>query len=136
MRVEYTIQGMQPSVDPRMVRASNAGGPYGATFGERLRRMSANFQLNWRQTLRLDQAPPGPMTLGPPPKPGTIESREPSELRMQWRRLVDRSRQSLAGGDTLAGSGSPKVQRMQALLVQMQTMEDGVLARCLTATRG
>ena len=135
MRVEYTIQGMQPPVDPRIVRASNAGGPYGATFGERLRRMSANFGINWRQTLRLDQPPPGPTTLGPPPKPGTIEAREPADLRMQWRRLVDRSRQSLAG-DTAGGPASPKVQRMQVLLVQMQSMEDGVLARCLTATRG
>src|SRR5215475_163250 len=96
MRVEYTIQGMQPTVDPRMVRAANAGGPYGSSFGERLRRFTSSFQINWRRVLGLDQVPPGPTIFGPPPKPAAFESRDTAETRLQWRRLVDRSSQVLA----------------------------------------
>jgi hypothetical protein len=139
MRVDYTIQGMQPPVDPRMVRAANAGGPYGPTFGERLRRFTANFRLNWRQVLGLDQVPPGPTTLGPPPKPATLETRDPGEVRQQWRRLAGRSSRMLAEsppGDTGTNALSPKTRRMHALLAQMQEMEDGVVSRSLSATRG
>ena len=131
MRVDYTIQGMQPPVDPRMVRAANAGGPYGPTFGERLRRFTANFRLNWRQVLGLDLAPPVPTTLGPPPI-GQMSAN-------QTTRLVSRSSRMLAEsppGDTGTNALSPKTRRMHALLAQMQEMEDGVVSRSLGATRG
>src|SRR5215471_11023780 len=127
MRVEYTLQGMQPTVDPNVVRAATAGGPYGPTFGERLRRLSANVLTTWRQVLGVDQVPPGPTVLGPPPKPANFETRDPAETRMQWRRLLARS-SSLMGqaapGETSTSLVSPKVQRMHALLIEMQSMEN------------
>lgn len=130
---------MQPPVSPQAVKAANAGGPYGPNFKERLRQFSANFQLSWRQVLRLDQMPAGPTNIGPPPKPVNLESRDPANARLQWRRLVDRNSQQLLSAPSTDGpttATSSKVQRMQALLVQMQQMEDGVIARSLTATRG
>jgi hypothetical protein len=139
MRVEYTLPGMQPPVNPQMVQAANAGGPYGPNFKDRLRQLSANFQLNWRHVLRLDQVPPGATVVGPPPKPTNLELKDPAAARLQWRRLVDRNSQQLMGqpnANTTASTPSPKVQRMQALLIQMQQMEDNVTSRSLTATRG
>ena len=122
-----------------MVRAATAGGPYGPTFGDRLRRLSANFQNNWRQVLGLDQVPPSPTTFGPPPKPAPFETRDPEENRLQWTRLVDRSSRMLADSPadgTGTSVSSPRVQRMHVLLVQMQQMEDNVISRSLAATRG
>ncbi len=139
MRVEYTLPGMQPPVTPAEVQAATAGGPYGPTFKDRLKQFSTNFQTTWRQVLRLDTVPAGPTTMGPPPRPRVCEMREPAEARMQWRRLVERNGRMLAtsvSADGPSANAPHKLQRMQALLVQIQQMEDGVISRSLTATRG
>jgi len=139
MRVDYTLPGLQPTVDPRMVRAATTAGPYGPTFADRLRRLSSTFQITWRQVLKVDQPPPGPTTIGPPPKPSVMETRDAGETGLQWRRLVDRTGEMVAQlprGDISTNSSAGKLQRMHALMSQIQQMEDEVLSHSLSATRG
>src|SRR5690349_15520150 len=103
---------MQPQVKPQAIEAAKASGPYGPSFRDRLRQFKANFQLTWRQVLGLDQVPPGPTVVGPPPRPNTLELQDPADMRLQWRRLVDRNAQQLLSTDRDATNGpSPKVQR-------------------------
>ncbi len=134
MRVQYTLPGMQPSQTAQIT----PGEPSAASFKSRLRRLSTSIPLNWKQTLRLNQPPLSATLIGPPPKPATLELKDAASQRLRWRNLLERQSRSFVALDaeqTTTGE-MRSVQRMLSLLLHYQKLEDSVISRHLTESRG
>ena len=139
MRVEYTLPGIQATrVAEGTETPAGATGPSGPSFRSRLRRLATNLPISWRQQLRLNQAPVTASFIGPPKAPGTLEQRDVASERLRWRNMIGQHSQELAsaaGGHAPTGANAD-VGRMLALFTKMQAMEDDVISRHLSETRG
>jgi hypothetical protein len=123
MRIQYTLPEMQlPDLDADFTEAG-AG-----SFRNRLRRISRTAAPNWKRILRLDQTNDTATTIGPPPKPMSLEVNDVPSERLRWRNFLDQQ--------TLVSDGHDDVQRMLALLQAYQSMEDEVVSRYLADARG
>jgi hypothetical protein len=130
MRIQYTLPGLQPAVTTQ----AKSAGPISPTFKNRMQQIAAGPPVSWKQILRLDRTPAGPGSVGPPPKPATLEVLDVASERLRWRNLLVRH----GGGQAQSGipGAPPKVQRMVAVLTRMQELEDALIARSLSETGG
>jgi hypothetical protein len=124
MRIQYTLPGMQPAGFGGETVVTDPG----QSFKGRLRRLTSTAPTNWRQVLRLDQQRNTALTIGPPPRPVNLELKDAASERVRWRNLISRD---IPGSDS-----DPGVGRMVGLLRGFQEMEDSVVARTLSETRG
>ena len=140
MRVEYTLPGMLPAVTRRFA-THEVKRP--SLFRSRLHVLSSQLPVSWRHVLRVDRPGPAQALLGPPPLPPTIEMRDVAGERVRWRDLLERHSRpfrepwgiaAVAAGIDAAGIRS--MQRMIGVLLRLQELEDGVVARHLSETRG
>jgi hypothetical protein len=123
MRIQYTLPKMQPFGSDRETIESGPG-----PFRNRLRRISGKQAPNWKQILRLNEPSYTAATIGPPPKPVSVGTKDVAFERLRWRRLI--AQEPPASGD------GTEVQRMFALLRAYQSMEDRVVSRYLAEARG
>jgi hypothetical protein len=126
MKIDYTLPGLLPTPT---APAADASEPTGLSFRSRLSLLRPQQQPDWRELLRLDVQPAGATVIGPPPAPPGLEARDGAAQRAQWNRMLERHA-DLLSRDTSAG-----VQRMMALLLNMQGREHDVVARHLATTQ-
>jgi len=129
MRVDYTLPALQPAALPE---ATGAGEALAPAFRDRLRGTRVQVPEGWEHALRLDARPFSATSIGPPPRPQTLELGDAESQRMRWQGLV--LRHSDAQGQSSEASNRA-VSHMLNLLQEMQRMEDGLLARCAVGTR-
>ena len=134
MRVHYTLPGMQPSRSTQAVTSQEIT----PSFKSRLRRLSTSLPLSWKRMLRLDQPTFNATLFGPPPRPPTLELKDAASERLRWRNLLERQSRSFVGlkAESQSVQELRSVQRMLNLLLNYQRMEDAVIARHLTDSRG
>jgi hypothetical protein len=123
MRIQYTLPGMQFG---KVNDLAAEGVLTASSFTSRLRRLKKAAALDWRSLLRLDRVRPHAGVIGPPPKPGSLDVIDLASERHRWRNLLSRP----------AGTADPSVRQMMALLQSYQALEDAIVARHLTETRG
>ncbi|MFN0169109.1 MAG: hypothetical protein ACKV22_22010 [Bryobacteraceae bacterium] len=136
MRVQYTLPGLQPSV-PNTAGTASARAATGAraTFREHIRRLGASLPTSWRSLLRLDRAPRNAGYIGPPSRPATLEIRDMAAERVRWRSMLDRHAKEFTEKPP-PGDAAQGIERMLALMMRMQELEDGVVSRHLSDARG
>jgi hypothetical protein len=143
MRVDYTLPGTQLRAGEGPA-TQGPGGAQGAGragvaagFPAKLKKLSAGQQITWKQLLGLDR-PSGAMTaLAAPPRPPSVEIRDAASERLRWRNTLDRHSRLFT--DRPPGFEPPPalrdIERMLALLIQMQDAEDVVVSRHLAESR-
>lgn len=107
------------------------------SFRKRLTQMAASsLPAGWRRLLRLDR--PAAHVLGAPPPPSRFERGDVASERLEWRGLLERHSRPFAEAQSgeIAAPGMRSVERMLALLIEMQDHEDAVVSRHLADTRG
>jgi hypothetical protein len=135
MRVQYTLPGFIPAETPPS--ESIAGG---SPFRSRLTFLPPPRSLNWERLLRLDQLPVDAASIGPPPRPSTIDVRDVASERLTWRQMLDRhlvmfestSSESALMDRSTASHESRAIERMLALLIRFRELEDSIAARHLS----
>lgn len=134
MRVDYTLPALQSG---NLLEAEPAAEGAGRSFREQLRGTTASLPVNWEQQLRLDVRPLTATFVGPPPRPRTLELNDAETERARWRNMVLRHSRSLgATGSFTAPNNRQPVQAMLQMLLEMQHMEDSIIYRNATLTRG
>jgi len=144
VRVQYTLPGMQTVMTRPTGAAGGAEAGPAATFKKRLKRLQTAIPLNWKRLLRLDQPALSASLIGPPPRPAALETFDPADLRLRWRGLIERHArafsevpiESLAAAGGVTTDAMRNVERMLALLMQLQDREDAIVSRHLAETRG
>ncbi len=134
MRVDYTLPSLQPAALPGLPAAEESG----RSFKEQLRGPSpAELPVNWQQQMRLDARPFTGSYIGPPPRPHSLEIGDPEAERSRWRNLLYKHDSALDATSVSAG-GAPQqsVRAMLNLLLDMQDMEDSIVAQNVAVTRG
>lgn len=130
MRVQYTLPGFVPA--ETAPSESVAGG---SPFRSRLAFVPAPRWENWERLLGLDQVPVDAASIGPPPGPDSIEPTNVPSERLRWRQMLDRH-VALFGSAPVdratQSHESQSIERMLALLMRYQELEDSITARHLS----
>ena len=97
---------------------------------------SSKLPVDWRRLLRLDR--PAAHVLGAPAPPHGFEPGDVASERLEWRGLLERHSRPFAEAQSeeLVTPEMRSVERMLALLIEMQDHEDAVVSRHLADTRG
>ena len=132
MRVDYTLPSIQPDALPDLPVSTEGTGQ---SFREQLRAPAVQLPVNWEQEMRLDARPFTGTYIGPPPRPHTMEVNDPEAERSRWRNMLYRHDSTLDGGTSGAAS-QHSVRAMLNLLLDMQDMEDAIVAQNMAVTRG
>ncbi len=127
MRVQYTLPGFVPASTPEKTESG------GASFRTRLRALETPHWRNWASVLRLNVPPASGAAIGPPPKPPETDFSEPAAQRLRWKQMLDRHSAAISSD---GGSNTRAAQRMLILLRNYQGLEDAVVARHLSESRG
>jgi len=140
MRVDYTLPALQPTISPDVSEGlpEIQGTPLETalpSFRDRLRGTNVPVPGAWERQLRLDARPFTASYIGPPPRPRTLETSDAETERVRWRNILWRHG---APPDSTAGSGPNQrpVNNMMNMLMQMQEMEDSIVAQSVALTRG
>lgn len=123
MRIQYTLPPMQLA---ELNEESLEAGP--STFRSRLRRLARTIPMSWKQILRLDEPSYSAWTIGPPPRPDSLEVKDAASERARWRNFLSRQ--------PLVSNNESDFERMIGLLRAYQNMEDRVVSRHLADTQG
>jgi hypothetical protein len=126
MRIQYTLPRMQAAGPNEEFVEANPASP--GSFRSRLRRLAHMAPVSWKQILRLDQPSYTAATIGPPPRPDTLEVNDAASERLRWRNFLNRQ--------PAVSSNQNDFQRMVGLLRAYQSMEDRVVSRYLADARG
>jgi hypothetical protein len=129
MRVDYTLPALQPAALPE---TTGAGAALAPAFRDQLRGTRVQLPEGWTHVLGLDARPFSASYIGPPHRPQTLELNDAESERTRWQGLLLRHSDAQSQA---AEPGSRAIGRMLQLLQEMQRMEDGLLARCVVATR-
>lgn len=130
MRVQYTLPGFLPAES----YPSEAVEPAGDPFLSRLKVLPVPRALNWKRLLHLDEEPQNPTSLGPPPRPPSLEFRDAASERWNWTQMLNRL---VAGQASRAASVDERaVQEMLAMLLSFQEAEDFIAAHHLAESGG
>lgn len=133
MRVDYTL----PSIQPDALQDLPSTGETGQSFREQLRTPTVQLPVNWEQEMRLDARPFTGTYIGPPPRPHSMEVGDPEQERSRWRDMLSRHDSALNASSSSANEGSQQpVRSMLNLLLDMQDMEDSIVAQNVAVTRG
>jgi hypothetical protein len=133
MRVNYTLPGLLPT-DPSPAETARPGD---SPFRARLSAVPTPRWANWRNLLRLDEAPESAASIGPPPRPPGLDVHDAAAQRLLWRQMLDRRIAALeAGGDFASRADAQAVERMLALLARFREVEDEIAARHLAESEG
>lgn len=136
MRVNYTLPGLQPQVHNLSgAAAAKAASSARASFREHVRRLSAALPVFWKELLRLDKPPMQAGYVGPPPRPASLDIHHSAAERIRWRSMLDRRAQEFTENPP-PGQDGASIERMLALLMRLQELEDGVVSRHLSETQG
>ena len=136
MRVDYTLPAMQVGTLPELPHAP-AEAEEGLSFREQLRTPMVPIAVGWEQQLRLDARPFTGTYIGPPPRPNTLQLFDAETERTRWNSMLWRHSRTLDAADDLGITGSRQpVHTMLGMLLQMQEMEDSIVAQQMAATRG
>jgi hypothetical protein len=123
MRIQYTLPRMQLA---ELNEESLEAGP--STFRSRLRRLARTIPMSWKQILRLDEPSYSAWTIGPPPRPDSLEVKDAASERARWRNFLSQQ--------PLVSNNESDFERMIGLLRAYQNMEDRVVSRHLADTQG
>jgi hypothetical protein len=129
MRVQYTLPGYQPELKP-LPPPEEGDTP---SFQRQIRSPQWQGAADWKRVLNVDRVPSSPSSIGPPPRPLSLESREPATERMRWHQLL--TRHTTFSPMQNGSQSSDKVSSMMFLLVQAQQAADAVTARSLEGER-
>ena len=132
MRVDYTLPALQPDTIPDMPTAQETGLP----FREQLRRPAAQMPPSCEQQLRLDVRPFTATYIGPPPRPPALQLSDAETERLRWHNMVTRHATPADAGGPDGSGGGESVHTMLAMLLDMQHMEDSIVAQQVALTRG
>ena len=132
MRVDYTLPSIQPGALPELPATTVETGQ---SFREQLRTSTVNLPATWEQEMRLDARPFTGTYIGPPPRPHNMEVGDPESERLRWRNMLLRHDSSLDAASGDSESQQP-VRAMLNLLLDMQDMEDSIMAQNVAVTRG
>jgi hypothetical protein len=134
MRVDYTLPSIQPDALPDLATAT---GETGQSFREQLRTPSVQLPVNWEQEMRLDARPFTGTYIGPPPRLHNMEVSDPEVERGRWRNMLARHDSALDPLNPASSEPSQQpVRSMLNLLLDMQDMEDSIVAQNVAVTRG
>ena len=132
MRVDYTLPALQPDAIPDMPTAQETGLP----FREQLRRPAAPMPGSCDHHLRLDVRPFTATYIGPPPRPPALQLNDVETERWRWHNMVTRHATPADAAGPNGSAGGDSVQTMLAMLLDMQQMEDSIVAQQVAVTRG
>lgn len=134
MRVDYTLPALQPETLADMPTAGEAV----PSFREQLRGTAvAQLPASWEQQLRLDVRPFTGTYIGPAPRPHTLELNDAETERSRWHNMLWRHSRALEGaGVPGTSTGRQPVRVMLEMLLDMQQMEDSIIAQGVAVTRG
>ncbi len=133
MKVDYILPSLQPETLPELPTP----GELMPSFRDQLRGQPVQLPVNWEQELRLDAKPFTGTYIGPPPRPHTLEIHDAESERARWRNMLYRHESALSTSGTSAGiSTQQPVRAMLNLLLDMQDMEDEIVAQNVAVTRG
>jgi len=133
VRVDYISPAVQPGVSKELPESSGAA----PSFREQVRLSTDPLPLSWEQQLRLDARPFTMTYIGPPPRPSTLALDDVHTQRMCWRNIVPRhGGASSPSSDSIVTPEQQAVQTMIEMLLQVQQMEDAIVARQVAVTRG
>jgi hypothetical protein len=133
MRIDYTLPALQPGalLDAEQLQE---GRP---SFRERLRGAPVQFPIGVEHVLRLDAAPLNAGSIGPPPRPPSLETSDANSERVRWRNMLVSHVQSVrTPGTQLDARGTQAVHAMLSMLLQTLHMEDVIASRSAAVTRG
>jgi hypothetical protein len=122
MRISYTIPGLVSNRVPAPAQPETAG----SSFRNRLRRLSEPVPRDWKQVLGLEQFPGTAASIGPPPRPTSMEVLDPAGERLRWHGLLERHAANVPPGSAL----------MMDLLIDYEERQNSVVARQLAEVRG
>lgn len=132
MRIDYTLPALEPAISPEVSAPQEETTP---SFRGRLRGATVALPSGWQEQLRLGERPFTASYIGPPPRPRTLETSDAETERFRWRNMLWRHAAPPASEPDSA-SGSGPVGGMMNMLLQMQQMEDSILAQSVAVTRG
>jgi hypothetical protein len=128
MRVQYTLPGYQPELQPAP-QTEEAAGP---SFSAQMRMLQRHDTTTWIEALKLDRSPFEGTSIGPPPQPSSLEIRDPAAEHHRWRQLLERHNLETARSN---GEGSERIRNMMLLLTQAQHAADAVMSRSFEGER-
>lgn len=132
MRVDYTLPALQPGTLPDAPQTTQEGAP---SFRDLVRGEVTPLPQTVEQQLRLDARPFTATYIGPPPRPSNLEIRDADTQRALWRNMLWRHSSTETEALNRPGAGQP-VQAMLGMLLDMQDLEDSIVAQSVAVTRG
>jgi hypothetical protein len=136
MRVQYTLPGFLPAETPSGESTEAVGSP----FRTRLTYLPAPRGPNWKNLLHVDEPPVNATSIGPPPRPPSLETTDAASERLNWRQMLDRQVASLESGSQSTAPGghadSMAIGRMLGLLMTSREVEDSIATRYLSEPEG
>ena len=137
MRVQYTLPGLHPGFEQSATISARPSSMAKASFRSHLRRLSAALPTSWRELLRLDQAPRNAGHVGAPSRPDSLDLRDVATERMRWRGMLDRQTRNVTQmSQGTSNEQVRSVERMLAVLMRLQDLEDAVVSRHLSEMKG
>ena len=133
MRVDYTLPSLQPW-EP--TEAPETSAEERSSFRDLVRGDADALPMSVEQQLRLDLRPFTGSYVGPPPRPRNLDLCGIEEDRRLWRNILRRHGAVLS---EMGGASTPEgraVQAMLRMLLEMQDMEDSLVAQGVALTRG
>jgi hypothetical protein len=132
MRIDYTLPALEPAISPDVSAPQPETMP---SFRGRLHSPSVALPSGWEEQLRLGDRPFTASYIGPPPRPRTLETSDAESERFRWRNMLWRHAAPPAN-EPDSGSDHGPVGGMMNMLLQMQQMEDAIVAQSVAVTRG
>jgi len=132
MKVEYTVPALQPEALPEMQLPSQPRW----SFREQLRHPAGQVPVSSEHDLRLDVRPFTATYIGPPPRPPALQLGDVETERWRWHNMVTRHATPADAAGPNGSAGGESVQTMLAMLLDMQHMEDSIVAQQVAVTRG
>lgn len=131
MRVDYTVPALQPESLSEPTTTSESG----LSFRYQLRGATLGVPDSYLHQLRLDVRPFTATYIGPPPRPRRLQLNDPETERARWHNMVQRHSLDAAGNQANS-TDSESVRNMLEMLLDMQQMEDSIVAQQVAVTRG
>ena len=130
MRVQYTLPGYQPELKS-LAKIEEAEA---RSFRTRMRWSHWDQPTNWKDSLGISHVPFDPASIGPPPRPASLNGRGLANERTGWRRLL--AGQTFRLPNQVSDQHSEKFySRMMLLLNRAQQASDAVTAQSLEGER-
>jgi hypothetical protein len=137
MRVQYTLPGLHPGFEQSATISAKPASMAKANFRSHMRRLSAAIPTSWRTLLHLDQSPRNAGHLAAPPRPDSLDVRDVATERIRWRGMLDRQARNVTHmAQGTSNEQVRSVERMLAVLMRLQDLEDAVISRHLSETKG